>query len=232
MKTCLALRHVPFEDLGLFGPALARRGYAVRYVDVAIEALERQPMLDADLVVVLGGPIGAYDADRYPFLAVEIERLRARLAADRPTLGICLGAQLMAAALDARVAPGPRFELGWAPVELGDAGRASPLGRLDGQPVLHWHGDNIELPAGAMGLAATPACPVQAYDRGPNLLGLQFHVEVDPARIEQWLVGGTAGLATAGVEPADLRRQTRRHGAAMLRLAPALLDSWLDGCRT
>ena len=230
MKTCLALRHVPHEDLGLLGPALARRGYTVRYVDTPIEALELQPALDADLVVVLGGPIGVYEADRYPFLAVELDRLRARLDADRPTLGLCLGAQAMAAALGAAVAPGPRFELGWAPVELSAAGRTSPLARLDGKAVLHWHGDNFELPPGASHLAATEACPVQAFALGPNRLGLQFHVEVDPARIELWLVGGAAGLAAAGLEPAELRAQTRRHGAAMLRAAPKLLDDWLDGC--
>lgn len=230
MKTCLALRHVPHEDLGLFAPALARRGYGVRYVDMPIEALETAPMVDADLVVVLGGPIGAYQADRYPFLTVEIERIAARIAADRPMLGLCLGAQLMATALGARVAPGPRFELGWAPVELSAAARSSPLATLDGQPVLHWHGDNIDLPEGAISLAATDACPVQAFAHGPNRLGLQFHVEVDPARIETWLVAAAGDLSHAGVTPADLRTQTRRHGAAMLRAAPRLLDDWIDGC--
>lgn len=230
MKTCLALRHVPHEDLGLFAPVLARRGYAVRYVDTPVEALEAQPALDADLMVVLGGPIGVYEADRYPFVAVEIERVRARLDADRPTLGLCLGAQTMAAALGAAVAPGPRFELGWAPVELSAAGRASPLRHLEGQAVLHWHRDNLALPPGAACLAATEACPIQAFARGDNGLGLQFHVEVDPARIELWLVGGAAGLVEAGVDPAELRRQTRRHGAAMLQAAPRLLGEWLDGC--
>lgn len=232
MKTCLALRHVPHEDLGLFAPALARRGYVVRYVDTPVEALEAQPALDAELVVVLGGPIGVYEANRYPFLAVEIERVRARLNADRPTLGLCLGAQVMAAALGAAVAPGPRFELGWAPVELSAAGRASPLACLDGQSVLHWHRDNLALPPGAASLAATEACPVQAFALGANRLGLQFHVEVDPARIELWLVGGAAGLVEAGIEPAELRAQTRRQGAAMLQAAPKLLNDWLDGCTT
>lgn len=230
MKTCLALRHVTFEDLGLFGPALARRGYAVRYVDTPIEALERQPMLDADLVVVLGGPIGAYEADRYPFLQTEIDHLRARFATEQPTLGLCLGAQLMATALGGSVAPGPAFELGWAPIELNEAGRASPLGLLEGRPVLHWHGDNLAVPDGAVALASTAACPVQAFAMGPSRLGLQFHIEVDPGRIEQWLVGGTGSLAAVGIEPAELREQTRAHGAAMLRLAPTLLNEWLDGC--
>lgn len=230
MKTCLALRHVPHEDLGLFAPALARRGYTIRYVDTPVEALEAGPAVDADLLVVLGGPVGVYEADRYPFLAVELDRIAARLAADRPTLGLCLGAQLMAAALGAEVAPGPRFELGWAPVELSNAGRGSPLAPLAGKPVLHWHGDNLTLPAGATGLASTEACPVQAFADGHHRLGLQFHVEVDPARIETWLVAAAHDLSCAGLTPADLREQTRRHGAAMLQAAPKLLDAWLDGC--
>lgn len=230
MKTCLALRHVPHEDLGLFAPALQRRGYRVGYVDTPIEALETQPMLDADLVVVLGGPIGAYEVDRYPFLAVELDRIGARVAADRPTLGLCLGAQLMASALGAGVAKGPRVELGWAPVELSDPGRASALAGLEGLSVLHWHGDNLDLPVAATALAATAACPVQAFANGPNQLGLQFHVEVDPGRIETWIVAGAGDVAAAGIDPAELRRQTRRHGAAMLQAAPALLDDWLDRC--
>lgn len=106
-RSVQAVRHIAFENLGSFETPLREAGYDIEYIDVA----ERDPTtldpLDADLLVVLGGPIGVYDDGAYPFITGEVELLKARLAADRPTLGICLGAQLMAAALGARIYPGP-----------------------------------------------------------------------------------------------------------------------------
>lgn len=134
MRTALVIRHVHFEDLGSFAAPLAAAGHEVRYVDAGLDDLR------AEELVLLGGPIGAYEGHLYPFLDDELDALRARLAAGAPTLGICLGAQLMAAALGARVAPGPAKEIGWATVELTEAGQAGPLHHLDGVPVLHWHG--------------------------------------------------------------------------------------------
>ena len=166
-KTAVAIRHVAFEDAGVWRDVLAgpatnspMRGGRRRLADAAV--------LSADLLVVLGGPIGVYETDAYPFLVEEIEMVRRRLDAQKPILGVCLGAQLMAAALGARVAPGPAKEIGYAPVELTDAGRASPLARLEGLPVLHWHGDTCALPPGAERLASTALCPVQAFRCGPT----------------------------------------------------------------
>ena len=158
-KICLAVRHVAFEDLGLLGPLVASRGYGVRYHDAGMQPFDAETLLAPDLLIVLGGPIGVYERDAYPFIADEIAAIAARLAADKPMLGICLGAQMMAAALGARVAPGPVKEIGWAPLTLSSAGRKSVLAPLDASPVLHWHGDNCELPAGCMRLASTPALP-------------------------------------------------------------------------
>src|SRR6185503_18601771 len=96
-KTCLAIRHVSFEDLGLLGPLVAARGYDIRYHDAGIERFDADTLVAPDLLIILGGPIGVYECETYPFLTDEIAALRARLATDRPMLGICLGAQLMAA---------------------------------------------------------------------------------------------------------------------------------------
>src|SRR5580692_9308128 len=118
--------HLPFEDLGSLGPELLRRGFMIHSIEAATAKFPVPEIQDSDLLVVLGGPIGVYDSDAYPFLAGEIDDLRRRLAAGKPTLGICLGAQLMAAALGARVYPGERgSEIGWFPL-LPTAGHASP----------------------------------------------------------------------------------------------------------
>ncbi len=227
-KTCLAVRHVAFEDLGLLGPLVAARGYGVRYHDAGVQPFDPGTLLAPDLLIVLGGPIGVYEQDRYPFIADEIAAIAARLATGKPMLGICLGAQMMAAALGARVAPGPVKEIGWAPVTLSSAGRKSALAPLGATPVLHWHGDNCELPAGCTQLASTPHCPVQAFVRTPQQLGLQFHLETEPARFESWLVGHTVELAKAGLDPRELRTQARTMGPVTRELGKKVLAAWLD----
>ena len=117
-RRALALSHVAFEDLGSLEAPLRERGFAIETVDVATARFPLPQVECCDLLVVLGGPIGVYDRQEYPFLTSEIACIAARLAARRPVLGICLGAQLMAAALDARVYPGEHgAEIGWAPIE-------------------------------------------------------------------------------------------------------------------
>ena len=147
MLTALAIRHIAFEDLGTLAMAFERYDVAITYVDAGVDDLSRIDPLGPDILVSLGGPIGAYDEHDYPFLIDELQLIEKRLMADRPTLGICLGAQLIARALGARVYPGPQPELGWAPLILSAAGRASPLSALAGEqtPVLHWHGDTTAL---------------------------------------------------------------------------------------
>jgi GMP synthase (glutamine-hydrolysing) len=227
-KTCLAVRHVAFEDLGLLGPLVAGRGYDVRYHDAGIARFDAATLIAPDLVIVLGGPIGVYEIEAYPFIADEIAAIAARLAANKPVLGICLGAQLMAAALGARVAPGPVKEIGWAPLALTPAGQASVLAPLGTHPVLHWHGDNCELPAGCARLASTPHCPVQAFARTPAQLALQFHLETEPSRFETWLVGHTVELGKAGIDPREIRRQVQTLGPATRELGGKVLAAWLD----
>jgi GMP synthase (glutamine-hydrolysing) len=227
-KSCLAVRHVAFEDLGLLGPLIAARGYDVRYHDAGIEPFDANTLAALDLVIVLGGPIGVYERDAYPFIAAEIAAIAARLDAGKPMLGICLGAQMMAAALGARVAPGPVKEIGWAPLTLTPAGQASVLAPLGAEPVLHWHGDNCELPAKCERLAATPNCPVQAFARTPSQLALQFHLETEPARFESWLVGHAVELAKAGIDPRKLRQEARALGPATREVGSKVLSAWLD----
>ncbi len=226
-RTAIAIRHVAFEDVGVWRDVLVDHGYALSYIEAGVDDLAAAALMSADLLIVLGGPIGVYETAAYPFLVGEIAAVRRRLEQQKPILGVCLGAQLMAAALGARVAPGPGKEIGYGPVELTDAGRASPLARLDGLPVLHWHGDNCDLPPGAERLASTPLCPVQAFRVGRAALGLQFHVEADPRRIEAWLIGHTGELGKAGVDPRVLRADALRLGGATTTAGRAILSGWL-----
>src|SRR5271165_7156647 len=155
-RSAVALRHVEYEDLGLLARVLREAGWEASYRETARDDLSDPAIDAADLLIVLGGPFGAYETGRYPFLGKEIALLERRLAKNLPTLGICLGAQLMAKALGARVFPGPVKEVGWGEVELTVQGRRSALAPLAeaGAKVVHWHGDTFDLPSGAVRLAS------------------------------------------------------------------------------
>lgn len=230
MRTCLAIRHVAFEDLGVFEGVLAERGFRVHMLEAGCDDLTRVDPLAAELTVVLGGPIGAYEEDLYPFLLDEVRLVEARLKAGRPLVGFCLGAQLMARALGARVYPNPAGkEIGWGELSLTAAGLASPLACLQGVPVLHWHGDTFDLPAGAELLASTAKTPNQAFACGRTALGLQFHPEVEGRSLERWLIGHAAEIAqTTGVGVTALRADTARHAGCLEPAGRALLAEWLD----
>ncbi|MCM3883875.1 glutamine amidotransferase [Frankia sp. R82] len=227
-RTAVAVRHVPFEDLGILGPLLSRRGYQVRYLDAGIDAVSTSSIIEADLLVVLGGPIGVADAARYPFLDDEVQALKGRLELGLPTLGVCLGAQLVARALGAEVTSTGRVEIGYAPLTLTPAGQESALGVLGDIPVLHWHGDQFTTPAGATRLAETPGFPDQAFAWGSAVLGLQFHIEADHGQIERWLIGHAHELATHRLDPRLLRADARRHGPALAARSRLVFDAWLD----
>ncbi|NBI48044.1 glutamine amidotransferase [Burkholderia sp. ISTR5] len=226
----VAIRHVHFEDLGSFERVLGQRGRRVRYVDVGTSRVEVLDACGPSLLVVLGGPISAYDDDLYPTTAPLVELIRKRIEAGLPTLGICLGAQLIARALGARVYPGKVKEIGWTPLTLTDAGLASPLRHLAGSEtsMLHWHGDTFDLPPGAIHLASTPDCAHQAFSWGQHVLGLQCHPEVATESFEAWLIGHASEIGSApGVDARQLRAATAEHGPALEPAAARMFGEWL-----
>ncbi len=231
-RHAVALTHVAFEDLGSLHPVLQEHGYAVQYVDACTAFTAPLDLLSADLLVVLGGPVGTYETGVYPFLLPEIAALRDRLARRLPTLGICLGAQLMTAALGGVVRPGTQGkEIGWAPLVAGRSADACPAFRELLAPdvqVLHWHGDTFDLPAGVQHLASTARYENQAWCAGPNLLALQFHPEALESTLERWYVGHCAELGGARIDIGDLRRQARENAPRLERAARAFFREWLD----
>lgn len=224
-RHAIVVQHLAFEDLGSFAPVLREQGWRWRCLQAGVDDLAEAR--DADLLIVLGGPIGVYETDTYPFLNDEIALLRERLAAQRPTLGVCLGSQLMAAALGARVYPGGRKEIGWSPLQLTTAGHTSCLRHLTDVPVLHWHGDTFELPEGSTHLASSSVYPHQAFSVGAHALALQCHPEAQLQDFERWLIGHACELASAQLDVPALRAAAQAHAPALAAAAARMLRDWL-----
>jgi GMP synthase (glutamine-hydrolysing) len=230
MKTAAVIRHVPFEDLGAFASALQEAGYAIRYHEAGTGDLRSADLLQCEILFVLGGPIGAYEEDKYPFLCQELSVIESRLASGRPILGICLGAQLMARALGSRVYPGPAKEIGWAPIALSEAGRRSPVRHLESGPVLHWHGDTFDLPSGAELLVSTDVCRTQAFAYGKSGLAFQFHPEAEAKNLELWFIGHAVEISgVPGLSVNTLRADTARFAPAARERGLRCFSEWLAG---
>lgn len=227
-RRAIVVRHLAFEDLGSLGDLLDARGYRLVELEAGVDDLSAVEVARGDLLVVLGGPIGAYDDERYPFLRDELRLIERALTQQSATLGICLGAQLLARALGARVYPAEAKEIGIGPVALTSDGRSSCLEHLaPDYRVLHWHGDTFDLPTGAVRLASTDMTPNQAFAFGRQTLGLQFHIEADPAAIERWLIGHTAELAASRLDVNQLRAALRAHLPAIAPKGRAAFGAWL-----
>jgi GMP synthase (glutamine-hydrolysing) len=229
MKSVTTIRHVPFEDLGAFETVFRDAGYAVRFCEAGMDDLTAIDP-STDILVVLGAPIGAYEEQKYPFVLDELRLLERRLHGAHPTLGICLGAQLIARALGSPVYPGARKEIGWGPIDLTTDGRRSPLQHLEDVPVLHWHGDTFDLPEGAQRLASTAITSNQAFAVGPPILALQFHPEVEAKNFERWLIGHTLEIASVpDLSVGGLRYDAQRFAATTAACGMRLLRDWLAG---
>ena len=200
----VVLQHEEHEGVEQLGPALQRAGFTL---------VERQRTVargdaDAEIVVVMGGAMSAWETEQHPFLAAERALLEDRRRRDAPCLGICLGAQLLAMAAGAEVLRGTNgLEVGAAPVQWTPAGRTDPViaGNADDLVVAHWHQDTFTAVPGASLLASTERYEQQAFRIGRSY-GLQFHVELDAETLTRWLELGRAELAANGCDMVALRR--------------------------
>lgn len=234
MRKLLVFQHVPYEPLGTLDAQFRDAGFRIRYVNFS--RFERV-MLDVRRyhgLVVLGGPMGVNDTDRHPHLRQEMDALRVAIDAGLPVLGICLGAQLIAAALGAAVVRNPVKEIGWSTVKPTSAGSRDPLFKHLGrsEQIFQWHGDTFHLPEGSELLAETDACRNQAFRYGGNVYGLQFHLEVDEALVRRWV--STPAMrqeieALAGAVEADVvLEQTSRYIGHSMRLSHAVFSTFIS----
>jgi GMP synthase (glutamine-hydrolysing) len=226
----VAVRHVAFEDLGSLESVLRQAGFDIEYVEAGYTAGLYERGIDSDLLFVLGGPISVNDGADYPFLRDEERLVAARLEKNRPVVGICLGAQMIAKVLGARVYKGHMPEIGWSPVTKAQGlgpHAVDPLA-AEGIRVLHWHGETFDLPAGSTRLLFSDVYANQGFEVGAHCLGLQFHPEATRNGLERWLIGHCAEIAaTPGVTVGSLREQAAQFAEPLQAACRQFFLNWL-----
>lgn len=234
MSRLMVFQHVAAEPLGTLHARIRARGHRIRFHNFQRDP-SAQPNVDRyHGLIVLGGPMNVEDQHRHPHLKTELLAIEAALRQGKPVLGICLGAQLLAHVLGARVERHARHEIGWYDLVTTAPGRADPvLGALgERAPVFQWHGCTYDLPAGAVQLARTESCEQQAFRFGTNAYGFQFHLEADTAMIERWLAlpAYRDELAAAGIgrDAHSIRAATAAAIATMQPLAETVFNNFLD----
>ncbi|MBT6175914.1 MAG: C26 family cysteine hydrolase domain-containing family [Deltaproteobacteria bacterium] len=234
MKKVLVFQHVPYEILGTLDPLLRAAGYRIRYVNFG-----REPDAEPDIekyqgLVVLGGPMNVDMVEKYPHLKTEVRLIKRAMEQGIPILGICLGAQLIAKTLGAKVSKNPEKEIGWYDISLTDAGKDDPLMRhLEGtRSIFEWHSDTFGLPEGAVHLASGTSCVNQAFRYGDNVYGFQFHMEVDQPLVERWLntpVYQAEIAQTDGkIVPDRIREQTQEKIGDLNKLSTEVFGEFLN----
>ncbi len=195
-----AVKNIEFENLGTFKEAFERRGVKVdEFKGYQGELPKAQ---DYHILVILGGPMGVYQEEEYPFLKEEERLIKEFFEKGKKVLGICLGAQLIAKTFGAKVYKGQwGKEIGWKPIYP-----QADLERIyrDEINVFHWHGDTFELPKGAVKLASSVMYPNQAFKIGNRVVALQFHLEVEPTGIERWIEAYSKELQQEGISPQEV----------------------------
>jgi len=228
MQSVWVLQHAPCETLGTIESLL--QGCQIDFSYIKTHAGEGVPLEMAGKagLIVMGGPMGVYEQARYPFLRDELRLIESALTKEQPILGICLGSQLLAAALGAEVKQGEKKELGWHPVSLSAAATQDQL--FEGVPpefcAFHWHGDVFSLPDQALGLAASRQTPCQAFRYGKNAYGILFHMEVTQGHIIQMLSEFGEELRATGGDAGEIEKESLQHLAALQPIADHVFGRW------
>jgi len=233
MARIMVLQHVAAEPLGLLDPMIRARGHRIRYVNFQRDPHAEPNLAQYDALVVLGGPMQVTDTHLHPHLKTEFRLIEQALALRIPVLGICLGAQLLAHVLGARVGPASRPEIGWHRVRTLAPAATDPVlhPMAADQAVFQWHSYGFEIPSGAVHLAESDDCPGQAMVYGDVAWGFQFHLELDEHLIRRWMNSPDylADLAASGLEqtPKRILEETRHFLADTRMLAERVFGNWL-----
>ncbi len=228
-KRALVIEHDPSISLGNLEPVLREAGYDIEVVDARTADLELMDATGADVVVVLGNDSGVYEKDRLSYIATEETWLASRLEAQRPTLGVCFGAQIMASALGGEVYKGDSTQIGYREVTPTPEGSQSPVAVFDGVPVVQWHGDTFTLPEQATRLAGSSDYANEAFAVGDWALAIQFHPEVTVEMYRQWLADGRESVTNQGLSEDELMREHMELNERMQAASAEMLRSWLHG---
>jgi len=226
-----ALYHSEAETMGYLGDVLTEMGFPHR--DVHLYRGDGLPRDTSHLqgLVVMGGPMNVDEVHRYPFLFEEVRLIEKMISESKPILGICLGAQLIAKALDARVYPNKQKEIGWHPITLTDNCVYDPVFQKSPKSltVLHWHGETFDLPQGAVHLAKSARCAHQAFRWGQSVYGLQFHLEVTASMVRSWVQSedGQRDIQEAGEDPVQISTTAPSHFQALKPAAHQIFTNYL-----
>ena len=228
MQSVWVLQHTASETLGTIEDVLRGHGIGFNYIQTHVGKPVPGEMADQAGLIVMGGPMGVYEQAKYPFLRDEMRLIDSALALGRPVLGVCLGSQLLAAALGAEVKKGERKELGWHAVTLSDLAPQDPVfaGVKPEFWPFHWHGDVFSLPKQAVGLASSRQTPSQAFRYGKNAYGILFHLEVTREQILQMLLDFAEELREAGGKPTEIMEQIPRHLPLVEKIAGNVFGRW------
>lgn len=230
MEPVIAIQHVGCETLGIIADVLKAGGVSTRLIRPwEGEPLPKETGASVGLIL-MGGPMGVNDHNRYPFLLDEMALIEEALYIEKPVLGICLGSQLLAAALGATVTKGKRKELGWHPIMLTPSAADDPLWK-EVEPSFmgyHWHGDIFALPRGAVSLASSDLTECQAFRCRHNAYGFLFHLEVTRKIIEEMVKTFADELQDAGVEGSEIIEKAKDHLPPVQSIGRTVFHRWVD----
>ncbi len=224
-----SLQHVPFEDIGSLLQDVQANGHSLTTTHWYKGDLA--PALDSfDLLIVMGGPMGIYDHDIYPWLVTEKELIAGAIASGKKVMGVCLGAQLIACVLGAQVTRNAHREIGWFPLEINASARNHPIAKIlaDCKKVFHWHGDTFALPAQAQLLASSQACANQAYIIDNQVYGFQFHLETTEKSASALIEHCAEDLDNSTyVQSAEAIMHNKENFIAINKAMSAVFTQWL-----